>query len=515
MIPPCASYRGPYYFVLIFWSPPRATLLSTAHEAQSQFCSENVFKAEDKLPPPFRSRIKLALAPSIRTTVAGNTETTTALKARAMKESERHHRCCPLQLQLPLCFLILYVLALVLYLHIVGSFVNPSWRIGSSHGVPQNRTETLEETRLGYALFNVTPAVAAQQRVLCQYRSEAARSIMMHMHIPKSGGTAFAMALKSECRCADIPRPRKGYCKECPHVLPDKEMPVSKYTQNLWTAKNMSFDQPFDTSCRTYQSSSRWFGFPTRNRTYSYYTQNRLTSGWPCGVHAGYARLRECLHRLQLPGIKHVVVTLFREPLARFVSEYYQVAYNRRVINSWDWCMNRTTPLSLTEFLAMPISFPFHSRTAKLLSGSPIQTGAAGENWGPRDVRQRALVRALSVVTSSEDFMFGLAEELDLTLEMLQFVFKRNFEAPSHCHSHQNKTGCRKVELGLHDIFGKPLNLSVEEKHLFDKNNYADKAVYDMAKRVFWDRIEAMKSLQALGSDFAIDRRCSSILNGE
>lgn len=443
--------------------------------------------------------------------------------ARTARVSDRRRRhACDWGFQLPLQFLILYVLALLSYLHVIGSFVAPAWRLAEDAASSQTSSITsavhisddqASET-FGYADLDVSPEVKQHQRVLCGYRSDAPRTIVVHMHIPKSGGTAFALALKSECRCRKIPRPQKGYCKECPHVLPDPELPVTTFSQNLWTAENKSFSPPYSANCKTYNASSRWFGFSKKNHTYTFYSQNRLTSGWPCGVHVGYSRLRMCCNRLQLPGIKHVIVTLFREPLARYVSEFYQVAYNRRVISSWDWCMARIPPLSLTEFFGMPVSFPFQNRMTKLLSGSPVQTGAAGEDWTLPGVRQKALERALGVVRSTEDFMFGLAEELDLTLELFQFALRRTFKAPSSCHSHQNTThgGCAKVELGLHDLHGEPLTLTEEQLRLFDKSNREEKIVYDLAVKMFHVRIEAMRSLQTLGSDFAIDRRCAKLL---
>lgn len=433
----------------------------------------------------------------------------------------RRRTSCDAFVQLPLQFLILYVLAVVFYLHVIGSFVLPGWRLAGGQEPPRpawaHSPNDEDLDNFGYANLNVSVEVAQQQRVLCGYRADAHRTIVVHMHIPKSGGTAFALALKTECRCRRIPRPQKGYCKECPHVLPDPELPVTRFTQNLWTAHNRTFHPPYSENCQTYYASSRWFGFPKKNRTHTFYSQNRLTSGWPCGVHVGYARLRMCCHRLQLPGIKHVVVTLFREPLARFVSEFYQVAYNRRVISSWDWCMNRVPPLTMTEFFGMPVSFPFQSRMTKLLSGSPVQTGAAGEDWTIPGVREKALEHALGVVRSTEDFLFGLAEELDPTLELFEFVFRRKFKAPSSCHSHRNTThgGCGKVELGLHDLKGNPLILDEEQKRYFKENNHEETVVYDLAVKIFRARIEAMRSLQSLGSDFAIDRRCSRIMQGD
>ncbi|CAN8073855.1 unnamed protein product [Agarophyton chilense] len=367
--------------------------------------------------------------------------------------------------------------------------------------------------RMGFAILNVSDSVLEQQKALCQYRRDADRTIIVHMHIPKSGGTAFALALKSECTCNNIPRPQKGYCRDCPNVIPDSSLPVTTFTQNMWTSQNRTFRPPYSANCKTYNASSRWFGFPRKNRTFTFYSQSRLTSGWPCGVHVSYARLRECCHRLELPGIKHVVVTLFREPLARFVSEFYQVAFNRKDILSWDWCMQRDPPMTMTEFFGMPVSYPFQSRMTKLLSGSPVQTGAAGEDWTETKVRDAALDRALGVLHSTEDFLFGLAEELDLTLDLFHFVFRRSFKAPSSCHSHKNASGCSKVEIGLHDLFGNPFTLTAQQERLFAANNREDSIMYDTASRIFYQRIEAMRSLQELGSDLAIDRRCVAILS--
>ncbi|KAI0564849.1 Sulfotransferase [Gracilaria domingensis] len=401
-------------------------------------------------------------------------------------------------------------------MHVATSYLITPWQRPPQppSGIRNSRT-TKQRQAMGHAHLNVSGDVFEQQKTICRYRLEADRTIIVHMHIPKSGGTAFALALKSECICNDIPRPQKGYCRECPNVIPDSSRPVIKFTQNLWTSQNHTFRPPYSANCKTFNASSRWFGFPRKNRTFTFYSQSRLTSGWPCGVHVSYARLRECCHRLELPGIKHVVVTLFREPLARFVSEFYQVAYNRKDILSWDWCMQRDPPLSMTEFFGMPVSFPFQSRMTKLLSGSPVQTGAAGEDWTKSGVRERALERALGVVRSTEDFLFGLAEELDLTLELFHFAFRRSFVAPSSCHSHQNASGCGKVEIGLHDLYGRPLTLTPEQQRFFAANNNEDKIMYDIASRIFYERIEAMRSLQELGSDLAIDRRCVEILASE
>jgi len=341
------------------------------------------------------------------------------------------------------------------------------------------------------------------------------------LHIQKSGGTAFALALKSECICNDAtnPRPQKGYCKSCPHVMEDKTRPPTILQTNLWTHENETYFPPYAHNCSRYKATGRFFGFQKRNRTYSFYSLNRLTTGWPCGVHVGYARLRMCCNRLKLHGVRHSIVTLFREPLARLVSEYYQSTYNRLHINSWDWCAHPKVPYTLAQFFNMDVSYPFQNRVTKMLSGSQSQASAAGPDWNEYpEIRKRDFDRAVGVLKSTEDFFFGMAERLDETLELFEFVYRRRFVAPSPCHAHQNSTpgeSCEKVSVGLHDRNGKPLELSSGELADFKRNNWEDVYIYEEAGKIFDVRMKAFRELQELGSDFAIDQKCQQILEQE
>ncbi len=293
-------------------------------------------------------------------------------------------------------------------------------------------------------------------------------------------------------------------------------MPPMTLRQNLWTVKNESFEPHYARNCSRYQESARWFGFQKGSWAETFYSLNRLTTGWPCGVHAGYARMRMCTNRLQLRGVRHVMVTLFREPIARYVSEFYQTTFQWTAIDSWDWCMKPKKPILFNDYLKMPVDFPFQSRVTKMLSGSPVQTGAAGEDWKIRGVREKALGRALGVVRSIEDFMFGLAERLDETLELFEFLFRRSFYAPSPCHAHANSTDakCFKFEIGLHDQSGKSFEFTAQQMRDFRDKNWEDVVIYEEAKRIFEIRMEALRELQDLGSDFAIDDKCRELLGG-
>ncbi len=399
---------------------------------------------------------------------------------------------------------------MVLYyisMHRINSFIGATSRIKLDDGSKTPGDVTLLSSG----------RVRTAQRFLCFHRAQAERTIIAHLHIQKSGGTAFALALKSECICNDAKnfRPQKGYCRACPHVLEDGTLPPTKLQQNQWTFENETFRPDYAEDCPRYNASARWFGFQKRNRTYQFYSLNRLTTGWPCGVHVGYARLRMCTNRLQLRGIRHTIVTLFREPLARYVSEFYQSTYNRIHINSWDWCLHPEKPIPLHVYLRFNIKYPFQNRVTKMLSGSPTQASAAGADWNDPLVRKRAYSRAKGVLRSTEDFIFGLAERLDETLELFSFVFRRSFIAPSPCHAHQNSTGtkCKKVSVGLHDRNGHKFELTEDELKDFKVNNWEDIRIYDEATKIFDIRMHALRELYSLGSDHAIDEKCHQLLS--
>lgn len=407
-------------------------------------------------------------------------------------------------------FVSLYFLAMVLYyisLKRVNSFVGATSQLNLANDIYTP----------GDVPLLAQGTIRSAQRFLCSHRAQAERTIIAHLHIQKSGGTAFALALKSECICNEArnSRPQKGYCRACPHVLEDETLPPTELRQNQWTFKNETFQPDYANNCPRYDASARWFGFQKRNRTYQFYSLNRLTTGWPCGVHVGYARLRMCTNRLKLRGVRHTIATLFREPLARYVSEFYQSTYNRIHINSWDWCLHPEKPIPFDDYLQLNIKYPFQNRVTKMLSGSPTQASAAGADWNDPLLRKEAYSRARGVLQSTEDFIFGLAERLDETLDLFSFVFRRSFIAPLPCHAHQNSTGtkCEKVSVGLHDRDGRTFELTEEQVKNFHANNWEDIRIYDEATKIFNVRMQALHELRSLGTDYAIDEKCRQLLN--
>lgn len=362
----------------------------------------------------------------------------------------------------------------------------------------------------GHVPLRARGRLLAAARFLCRERLQPSRTSLAHVHIPKSGGTAFAHALRSECVC-----PGRGSrpCAACPRVLADASLPAARIHRLPLAARGGVRVPRYARGCKRYAASARTLAITGLDRTSALYAQTRLTTGWPCGVHAGYSRTHACVSQRRLPGVRHVLIGLFREPVARYLSEFRQTTAGRVDIDTWDWCAKLMRPMSLDAYIRMPVDYPFQSRVVKMLAGDAGQTGAAGADWTRRGVRGRALKQALEVVRG-EEFVFGIAERMGETMELFRFVFRRAFKEAPACHAHKNGTdgSCPAFEIGAHDGRGRRMVLTEGQRVAFLEKNREDVIVYEEAKRVFEVRMKVFRSLQQLGSDFSIDNKCRELL---
>ena len=186
--------------------------------------------------------------------------------------------------------------------HILGlSSTYPVQKMHMLHSSSFRRTEVL----LLFILVFIKSAVDAYpklnlevddynlviQKKLWRLHALANRTILVHEHIPKVGGTALSFALSSECVCTPQTRVQTS-CTQCPVVH---------------GLDGFSFN----------------------------YSVSRAT-GWIFGMHPPLAKLFDEFSRAELPrhGLLPMYVVMLREPFARFISEglhwagKYQLAFD-------------------------------------------------------------------------------------------------------------------------------------------------------------------------------------------
>jgi hypothetical protein len=341
-------------------------------------------------------------------------------------------------------------------------------------------------------------------------RSGRATAVLLHVHIPKAGGTAQAIAISSDCRCAE----EWGtgvFCKRCPQVR----------------GKNgFHFD----------------------------YTVSRAT-GWRFGVHPPYAVMRSAAtsQHVDLPGngLTPVYVLMLRDPFERFASEcHYWV--NRHYMRALDWALtaNRDGELVFSpavhvvdkllrrqhsanaseseragpqltdymmEFAQLPSSFIVQNRQTKMVGGDVHDfdmtfdsSKTFGSRWRPKDrthtrrAHTRAYDRALHTLGQEPNVLMGLHErfaEYICLLEVFfgdQHGFKWDQGRDSHAFSKAfNLTAVTAAAVtAAHQLYP---DVYVE----WAKRNEEDIQLYNMAKQLFERQFQAALRLlrQEIESD--------------
>ena len=110
------------------------------------------------------------------------------------------------------------------------------------------------------------------RRRLAHLQEHATSSVLVHVHVPKTGGTAVSIALSSNCSCSLDSSGSKLHCSKCAQVFSRKK----------------GENQSGHTRGRSRRGSERAV------QEHFDYSVSRLT-GWRCGVHAPLSVMRHCL----------------------------------------------------------------------------------------------------------------------------------------------------------------------------------------------------------------------------
>lgn len=188
-------------------------------------------------------------------------------------------------------------------------------------------------------------------------------TVLVHVHIPKAGGTALALALSSACTCKT----------------------------NKINSKSKDQRQMHCSHCKIVQSIDKKYRF--------YYTMSRLT-GWKFGVHSPLAYMKYFLtdkrqesFNFIKKGLFPVFVIMVREPFDRFISECINwvgtkekaVDWNLKIINPHKGTikylagLNRSSITTsstgnkmrdyLLEYAQLPSDFIIQNRQTKMIGG--------------------------------------------------------------------------------------------------------------------------------------------------
>lgn len=280
--------------------------------------------------------------------------------------------------------------------------------------------------------------------------------VMVFLHIQKTGGTVFGrhlvqdLDLEKPCECQ---RGRKR-CR-----------------------------------CNRPNSNGSWWLF------------SRYSTGWKCGLHADWTELTACvdsaMDRTEKTTAKrrYFYVTLLREPVARFLSEFRHVQRGATWRGSRHWCGGRGPTreelppcfngsdwrdVTFQEFMGCPWNLAANRQTRMLADLSLVgcyNRTAVG-----------AYERDLLMLTSAKDNLrrmafFGLTEQQQRSQRLFERTFRLRFLRP---FAQLNETRSAAA-------FGQ---VGSEELEAVKRLNHLDMQLYEYAKKLMDDRIRRLQATQ-------------------
>lgn len=146
-----------------------------------------------------------------------------------------------------------------------------------------------------------------------------AHDVMVFLHIQKTGGTSFGK-----------------------HLVRDLDLKVCARESITSTFKNSSVPQR---PCECQRKRKRCYCFRThRNENWLF---SRYSTGWKCGLHADWTELTSCVDQEldknegETAKRRYFYITLLRQPIVRYLSEFRHVQRGATWKSSRHWCLGR------------------------------------------------------------------------------------------------------------------------------------------------------------------------------
>lgn len=231
----------------------------------------------------------------------------------------------------------------------------------------------------------------------------------------------------------------------------------------------------------------------------SYWLFSRYSTGWQCGLHADWTELANCVDTAldqregQVMKRRYFYVTLLRDPVQRFLSEFLHVQRGATWKQARHWCGGREATsaelppcfpgetweeVQLEEFLSCTSNLAFNRQTRMLADLTLVHCYNASA-LTPEERDRRLLASAKQNLQRMA--FFGLCENQQVS----QYLFEQTFDLHFMTQFQQfNETHVASV---LRDI-------SAEQLAHVRKLNMLDIELYEFARALLLNRFERTKA---------------------
>ncbi|VEN34206.1 unnamed protein product [Callosobruchus maculatus] len=225
---------------------------------------------------------------------------------------------------------------------------------------------------------------------------------------------------------------------------------------------------------------------------------SRYTTGWKCGLHADWTELTSCVDR-KLDELEEVVkrryfyVTLLREPISRYLSEFRHVQRGATWRGSRHFCKGRPVTekelppcyegenwggVELDEFIACKSNLAANRQTRMLADLELI--GCYDQSYMPKQDRDRIMLASAKKNLQSMAF-FGLTEYQKIS----QYIFEETFNLRFSIPFEQNNSTVSSSTI---------TTLTPEQTARIAELNSLDIELYNFAKKLLFERFEQLKA---------------------
>ncbi|RZF43969.1 hypothetical protein LSTR_LSTR014745 [Laodelphax striatellus] len=234
-----------------------------------------------------------------------------------------------------------------------------------------------------------------------------AHDVMVFLHIQKTGGTSFGRHLVQDL---DLQRP-----------------------------------------CSCHRKRKRCYCFrPNRNENWLF---SRYSTGWKCGLHADWTELTSCvdseLDKNEGDSVKrrYFYMTLLREPISRYLSEFRHVQRGATWRNSRHWCGGRAASgaelpacyqgatwqgVTLDQFAACPHNLAANRQTRMMADLALV--GCYNTSYMQPAERNRVMLASAKRNLASMAF-FALTEHQKVGQYVFEETFNLRFAVPFEQHN--------------------------------------------------------------------------------
>lgn len=225
---------------------------------------------------------------------------------------------------------------------------------------------------------------------------------------------------------------------------------------------------------------------------------SRYSMGWPCGLHADWTELQSCVPNLinkregKKRTRKYLYITILREPVARFLSEFRHSQRGATWKNSLHMCNGRVptkeelppcytgdnwTDVTLAEFLKCPSNLAINRQT-RMLADLKL-AGCYNTSAISRERRDEILLQSAMKNLASMAY-FALVEYQIESQYLFERTFGMKFRQPF-------------VQMGNEETRAGAVALDSQDLTRIQELNHLDIALYSFAKKLFFERFNYFK----------------------